>query len=144
MKNNAATADEFDVSHIDENSLLNCLQALISHFGESAVAALITEILERHDELGDSPASDSDDTVTRLNLVKAINAASARGAPPYCPATRWNDYFPWPPPGGLRHIIFHADTNGFAPAIKRVGRSVILNTHKFWEIVEEQNGSAKA
>lgn len=55
------------------------------------------------------------------------------------PVTKWNEHFEWPPIGGLRHIIFHAETNGFAPAIKRVGRRVLIDPKKFWEIVEEQN-----
>jgi len=54
------------------------------------------------------------------------------------PATRWNDYYDWPPPGGLRHIIFHADQNGFASAIKRVGRRVLIDPEKFWQIVDGQ------
>ena len=46
-----------------------------------------------------------------------------------------------PPEGGLRHIIFHAETNGFAPAIKRVGRRVLIDSAKFWEIVASQEGA---
>lgn len=59
------------------------------------------------------------------------------------PVTKWNDHFEWPPIGGLRHIIFHADTNGFSPAIKRVGRRVLIDHEKFWQIVDDQS-SAKA
>ncbi|MCU7870735.1 MAG: hypothetical protein KZQ98_19770 [Candidatus Thiodiazotropha sp. (ex Lucinoma borealis)] len=55
------------------------------------------------------------------------------------PVKKWNDHFEWPPIGGLRHIIFHADTNGFSPAIKRVGRRVLIDHEKFWKIVDEQN-----
>ena len=29
------------------------------------------------------------------------------------PVTQWNDHHAWPPQGGLRHLIFHAATNGF-------------------------------
>ncbi len=57
--------------------------------------------------------------------------------PRYVPASRWGDYFNWPPQGGLRHIIFNAESNGFKPAIKRVGRNVIIDTQKFWQIVDE-------
>jgi len=55
------------------------------------------------------------------------------------PVTDWNKHHPWPPVGGLRHIIFHADKNGFGPAIKRVGRRVLIDERKFFEIVEAQN-----
>ena len=58
--------------------------------------------------------------------------------PPYIPVPRWNDHYDWPPPGGLRHLIFHADSNGFAAAFKRVGRRVLVNPVKFWEIVDAQ------
>ncbi len=58
------------------------------------------------------------------------------------PATKWNEHFEWPPIGGLRHIIFNAETNGFAAAIKRVGRRVLIDPEKFWEIVEDQNKGA--
>lgn len=52
------------------------------------------------------------------------------------PAHQWNSYHDWPPPGGLRHLIFNADKNGFAPAIKRVGRRVLIDEKKFFECVE--------
>jgi hypothetical protein len=57
--------------------------------------------------------------------------------PRYLPVTEWNKHFNWPPLGGLRHIIFNADSNGFRPAIKHVGRSVLIDTMKFWLIVGE-------
>ena len=62
--------------------------------------------------------------------------------PRYIPVTKWNDYYDWPPIGGLRHIIFNASTNGFSPSIKRVGRSVLMDAPKFWEIVEQKNEGA--
>lgn len=56
------------------------------------------------------------------------------------PVPDWNKFYPWPPEGGLRHLIFHAKTNGFAPAFKRVGRRVLVDDEIFWNIVEKQNG----
>jgi hypothetical protein len=29
------------------------------------------------------------------------------------PATQWNEHHQWPPLGGLRHLIFNAESNGF-------------------------------
>ena len=58
----------------------------------------------------------------------------------YLTVADWPKHFAWPPQGGLRHIIFHAETNGFASAIKRVGRRVLIDADRFWEIVEEQGG----
>jgi hypothetical protein len=55
------------------------------------------------------------------------------------PVTEWPKFHTWPPVGGLRHIIFNADSNGFAPCIKRVGRRVLIDEARFFEIVETQN-----
>lgn len=55
----------------------------------------------------------------------------------------WPKFHPWPPIGGLRHLIFHAETNGFERAFKRVGRRVLVDDTVFWEIVDEQNGGAE-
>jgi hypothetical protein len=55
------------------------------------------------------------------------------------PVPRWNDYHDWPPPGGLRHLIFHAPTNGFASAFKRVGRRVLVDEAEFFRCVDANN-----
>ena len=54
------------------------------------------------------------------------------------PVTNWNDFYDWPPPGGLRHLVFNAQKNGFDAAIKRVGRRVLIDPEKFWQIVNKQ------
>jgi len=59
------------------------------------------------------------------------------------PLTEWNDYYPWPPMGGLRHLVFHAERNGFDKVVKRAGRRVLIDEKAFFEWVEEQNGAAK-
>lgn len=56
------------------------------------------------------------------------------------PVPRWNDYHDWPPPGGLRHLIFHAQTNGFASAFKRVGRRVLVDEAEFFRCVDASSG----
>lgn len=58
------------------------------------------------------------------------------------PLTEWNDYHCWPPTGGLRHFVFHADANGFAKVVKRVGRRVLIDEAAFFEWVDEQNQGA--
>lgn len=55
------------------------------------------------------------------------------------PVPNWNDYHPWPPQGGLRHLIFNKDTNGFATAFKKVGRRVLIDETEFFECVERNN-----
>lgn len=56
------------------------------------------------------------------------------------PVTKWSEHHDWPPIGGLRHLIFNAQTNGFAGAFKRVGRRVLIDEHEFFAIVDKQNG----
>jgi hypothetical protein len=56
------------------------------------------------------------------------------------PATQWVKYHSWPPIGGLRHLIFNAETNGFDKVIKRVGRRILIDEQAFFEWVNQQNG----
>ena len=42
--------------------------------------------------------------------------------------------------GGLRHLVFYANSNGFKKCIRRVGRKVLIHVPSFFEWVEEQNG----
>lgn len=46
------------------------------------------------------------------------------------------------PQGGLRALRFNQDTNGFAPAFKTVGRKVLIDEARFFEIVNQQNAKA--
>jgi hypothetical protein len=67
------------------------------------------------------------------------------------PVTDWPNRFPWPPIGGLRHLIFQASarrsSNGTIPgnglieagAIVRCGRRVLINPSRFFAWVEQQN-----
>jgi hypothetical protein len=55
------------------------------------------------------------------------------------PVPEWNNYHTWPPIGGLRHLIFNEDSNGFKRAFKRVGRRVLIDEAAFFECVDAQN-----
>ena len=55
------------------------------------------------------------------------------------PVPRWNDHHPWPPQGGLRHLIFHKESNGFGACVRRVGRRLLIDEAAFFEWVEQQN-----
>jgi len=55
------------------------------------------------------------------------------------PIKKWNDYHDWPPPGGLRHLKFHSETNGFKEAFKKVGKNVLVDEEMFFICVEEAN-----
>jgi len=57
------------------------------------------------------------------------------------PVTKWNEHHQWPPLGGLRHLIFHAEKNGFEKVLRRCGRRVLIDEAAFFTWVEEQDGS---
>lgn len=59
--------------------------------------------------------------------------------PRLIPLTDWPNHHPWPPLGGLRHLVFHAKTNGFERVIKRVGRRILIDEKAFFAWVEEQD-----
>ncbi len=54
------------------------------------------------------------------------------------PLTEWPRYHAWPPLGGLRHLAFHRDTNGFARCIRTVGRRLLIDEAEFFLWVEDQ------
>lgn len=58
------------------------------------------------------------------------------------PVPEWNQHHSWPPKGGLRHMIFHKETNGFKTAFKKVGRRVLIDESEFFACVNRQNGGA--
>lgn len=53
--------------------------------------------------------------------------------------------YPSFPEGGLRHLIFHAGSNGLqaSGALVRVGRKVLIDEKLFFEWVLEKDGSVK-
>jgi hypothetical protein len=48
------------------------------------------------------------------------------------PVTAWNEFHPWPPVGGLRHLIFYASQNGFDSVVKKVGGRVLIDEAAFF------------
>ncbi len=54
------------------------------------------------------------------------------------PITDWNKYHPWPPLGGLRHMIFHGRKTGFDRCTIKIGRRRLIDEKKFFEFIEEQ------
>ena len=56
------------------------------------------------------------------------------------PVTDWNQHHAWPPIGGLRHLVFYADTNGFDQVVRRVGRRVLIDEAAFFRWVNKQTG----
>ena len=56
----------------------------------------------------------------------------------YIPVPHWHKHHDWPPVGGLRNLIFNAQTNGFDAVIKKVGKRVLIDEFAFFRWVEEQ------
>ena len=52
------------------------------------------------------------------------------------PVTKWNDFHVWPPIGGLRHLVFYEETNGFKHCVVRLGRRDLIDERKFVEWAE--------
>lgn len=46
---------------------------------------------------------------------------------------------PWATPGGVRHLIFNAASNGFHRVIRRIGRRVVIDEAAFLAWLEEQD-----
>lgn len=57
----------------------------------------------------------------------------------YLTVAQWTKEYSWPPLGGLRHLIFYADNNGFNSVIRRAGRRILLNEQAFFDWIERQN-----
>lgn len=66
---------------------------------------------------------------------------SIQGASRLIPANDWPKVHAWPPIGGLRHLIFHAERNGFNKVLRRVGRRVLIDETAFFAWVDEQGGA---
>lgn len=64
---------------------------------------------------------------------------STASSPRLIALTDWPNHHPWPPVGGLRHLVFHEKMNGFERVVKRVGRRVLIDEQAFFEWVARQN-----
>lgn len=51
----------------------------------------------------------------------------------------WPKHHPWPPLGGLRHLVFYAKTNGFDQVIRRASGRVLIDEAAFFQWVEQNN-----
>lgn len=60
------------------------------------------------------------------------------------PITDWNQFHPWPPIGGMRHLRFHQSAKGFESAFIKVGRRVLIDEAKFFECIKNQGGGSDA
>lgn len=57
----------------------------------------------------------------------------------YLTCKQFIEKYSWPPLGGLRHLIFYGDSNGFNKVIRRIGRRVLISEDEFVKWVEKNN-----
>lgn len=56
----------------------------------------------------------------------------------------WCESHAWPSAAGLRHLIFHATSNGFDKVIRRAGRRVLIDEAEFYAWLDRQQASSGA
>lgn len=56
----------------------------------------------------------------------------------FIPVTQWNNHHSWPPIGGLRHLIYEREENGFDMVLKRPNRVWLIDEKAFFKWVEER------
>ncbi len=61
----------------------------------------------------------------------------------YLTVRQLSEKYPAFPQGGVRHLIFHEDTNGFNAVTVRVGAKVLLSEQAFLNWIENQKGGRK-
>lgn len=54
------------------------------------------------------------------------------------PVSKWNEFHEWPPVGGMRHLIFFRNENGFAKVLKRPNRTWLIDEKAFFNWVSEK------
>lgn len=59
------------------------------------------------------------------------------------PVTEWHNRHPWPPIGGLRHLILHSKSNGFDGVVYRIGRRVLIDEAAFFDWVRSHSPQKK-
>lgn len=47
------------------------------------------------------------------------------------------------PIGGLRHLIFHENTNGLSQVLRRIGRKILIDEQEFFHWIDKQNLARK-
>jgi len=81
-----------------------------------------------------TPKPLNDAEMVGIELVKAVAHRGDR----LIPLTKWGEYHPWPSVGGLRYLVFFAETNGFHTCVRRAGRRVLIDEKAFFEWVDKQ------
>lgn len=69
-------------------------------------------------------------------MKSAEIAGAVSPVPRLIPLTEWNRHHQWPPQGGLRHLMFHRERNGFNRAFIKCGRRVLIDEYEFFNAVK--------
>lgn len=81
------------------------------------------------------------DLKPKHNVAALLKLEAIMTTPTFSTVKQFSDKYPAFPIGGLRHRIFHEESNGLkkAGAIVRNGRRVLINEEKFFLWLEDQN-----
>lgn len=73
----------------------------------------------------------------------AENAGAVSLVPRLIALTDWPKHHEWPLIGGLRHLMFYREKNGFASAFVKCGRRVLVDEVEFFNCVARNGGHVK-
>lgn len=62
----------------------------------------------------------------------------------FIPLSKWPDFHPWPPLGGLRSLVFNAKERGFQKCFTRAGRRILIDESEFFQWLENQKETSGA
>ena len=71
---------------------------------------------------------------TLQNDIKIINRYEESYIPPVLTVRQFSKKYPAFPEGGIRHLIFNEETNGFKEAFLRVGKKRLINESVFFQM----------
>lgn len=57
--------------------------------------------------------------------------------------TQFCSYYPWPTIAGLRHLHLYRKQKGLEEAFWKVGKRVLVDVDKFWELLKEKQEEKK-
>ena len=117
--------------HLDDGGTFPVMQPFLE---VEAIREQFREVIEREYYL-DFPERKPDTARPEMGPQRASKHSRL------IPVTKWNEYHEWPPIGGLRHLIFYAETNGFDKVIRRAGRRVLIDEDAFFEWVKTREHS---
>jgi hypothetical protein len=62
------------------------------------------------------------------------------GPPRLFSVTQFCERHEWATPGGIRHLLFNRETNGFDRCVVRLGRKILLNEEAVFAWLQEDGG----